>query len=246
MLPVDVTEHAGSPVPASRKQHEVTLARQLQEDVAVGIVEVKQVHSLDGRPRRGTVGDDQFGRCVGYDDPGIFHRRFIVLGRFDELPDFVWDRPGPGPRPVDVLGLVPRVAANIEIQVLAAASEAEVTATTIDRTDVVEVVKRTEDTDIPVVPFWKVEVKPKPINIPVPTYPDMARTAGIEGQAVVEALVDVDGSVADARILKPSGNASLDQAAVDAALRSKFTPAYQRDKPVRVWVSIPFRFTLMN
>jgi len=127
---------------------------------------------------------------------------------------------------------------------VAAASEAEVTATTIDATNVVEVVRRTDETDIPVVPFWKVEVKPKPINIPVPTYPDMARTAGIEGSAVVEALVDVDGSVADARILKPSGNASLDQAAVDAAMRAKFSPAMQRDKPVRVWVSIPFRFTL--
>ena len=127
---------------------------------------------------------------------------------------------------------------------VAAASEAEVTASTIDPTNVVEIVRRTDETDIPVVPFWKVEVKPQPINIPVPTYPDMARTAGIEGQAVVEALVDVDGSVADARILKPSGNASLDQAAVDAAMRAKFTPAKQRDKPVRVWVSIPFRFTL--
>jgi TonB family protein len=127
---------------------------------------------------------------------------------------------------------------------VAAASEAEVTATTIDATNVIEVVRRTDETDIPVVPFWKVEVKPKPIDIPTPTYPDMARTAGIEGQAVVEALVDVDGSVADARILKPSGNASLDQAAVDAALRSRFSPAKQRDKPVRVWVSIPFRFTL--
>lgn len=129
---------------------------------------------------------------------------------------------------------------------VAAANEAEVTATTIDATDVVEVVKRTDETDIPVVPFWKVEVKPQPINIPVPTYPDMARTAGIEGQAVVEALVDTDGAVADARILKPSGNASLDQAAVDAAMRSKFSPAKQRDKAVRVWVSIPFRFTLSN
>ena len=116
--------------------------------------------------------------------------------------------------------------------------------TTIGKTNVVEVVRRTEETDIPVVPFWKVEVKPQPINIPVPTYPDMARTAGIEGSAVVEALVDVDGSVADARILKPSGNASLDQAAVDAAMKAKFSPAMQRDKPVRVWVSIPFRFTL--
>jgi protein TonB len=127
---------------------------------------------------------------------------------------------------------------------VAAASEAEVEATTIEATNVVEVVKPTTETDIPVVPFWKVEVKPQPINIPVPVYPEMARTAGIEGQAVVEALVDVDGSVADARILKPSGNASLDQAAVDAAMKATFKPAKQRDKEVRVWVSIPFRFTL--
>jgi protein TonB len=129
------------------------------------------------------------------------------------------------------------------VPVAATSSDVDVQ-TTIDPTNVVEVVRRTDETDIPVVPFWKVEVKPKPINIPVPTYPDMARTAGIEGSAVVEALVDVDGSVADARILKPSGNASLDQAAVDAAMRAKFSPAKQRDKAVRVWVSIPFRFTL--
>ncbi len=116
--------------------------------------------------------------------------------------------------------------------------------TTIDPTNVVEVVRRTEETDIPVVPFWKVEVKPQPKNIPVPTYPDMARTAGIEGQTVVEALVGTDGTVSDARVLKSSGNASLDQAAVEAAMRSTFSPAKQRDKAVRVWVSIPFRFTL--
>lgn len=127
---------------------------------------------------------------------------------------------------------------------VAAASEAEVQQATIEQTNFQEVVRRTDETDIPVVPFWKVEIKPQPINIPVPTYPDMARSAGIEGQSVVEALVGTDGTVSDARILKSSGNSSLDAAAVDAAMRSKFTPAKQRDKPVRVWVSIPFRFTL--
>jgi len=129
---------------------------------------------------------------------------------------------------------------------VAAASEAEVTAQTIDATTFKEVVKQTTETDIPVVPFWKVEIKPTPVNIPVPTYPDMARSAGIEGKATVEALVGTDGSVSDARILQSSGNSSLDAAAVDAAMRSRFTPAKQRDKPVRVWVSIPFRFTLQN
>ncbi len=127
---------------------------------------------------------------------------------------------------------------------VAAQTEAEVEQQTIETTTFTEVIRRTEETDIPVVPFWKVEVKPQPINIPVPNYPDMARQAGIEGQTVVEALVDVDGGIADARVLKSSGNTSLDAAAVDAAMRAKFSPAKQRDKAVRVWVSIPFRFTL--
>ncbi len=96
----------------------------------------------------------------------------------------------------------------------------------------------------PTVPFFKVEVKPKPINIPVPTYPEIVRTAGIEGTAFVEALLDLDGSVMDARMLKSSGNQMLDASAIEASLRAKFTPAKQRDKPVRVWISIPYRFTL--
>jgi TonB family protein len=127
---------------------------------------------------------------------------------------------------------------------VAAATEADVEATTIEATTFHEAVARTEETDIPVVAFWKVEVKPQPVNIPVPKYPEMAREATIEGQSVVEALVDVDGSVREARILKSSGNQSLDAAAQSAAMEARFTPAKQRDKPVRVWVSIPFKFSL--
>lgn len=127
---------------------------------------------------------------------------------------------------------------------VAATNEAEIEQQTIEATTFQEVIKRTEETDIPVVPFWKVEIKPQPIDIPVPKYPEMARNAGIEGQTVVEALVNTDGTVGEARVLKSSGNQSLDASAIEAAMRARFTPAKQRDKPVRVWVSIPFRFTL--
>ena len=96
----------------------------------------------------------------------------------------------------------------------------------------------------PTVPFFKVEVKPTPKSVPVPDYPAVVRDAGIEGTTVVEALLDLDGSVMDARVLKSSGNQSLDASAIEAALKAKFTPAMQRDKPVRVWISIPYRFTL--
>jgi len=98
--------------------------------------------------------------------------------------------------------------------------------------------------EIEIVPYYKVEVKPQPISIPTPQYPELARKAGIEGNTVVKALVDIDGSIADVKVLKSSGNQMLDQAALVAARNAKFTPAKQRDKYVRVWVSIPIRFKL--
>jgi protein TonB len=127
---------------------------------------------------------------------------------------------------------------------VAAESEAEVETEVAQETDFSEIIKKPVDTDIPVVPFWKVEVKPQPVSVPTPNYPELARQAGIEGQVVVAALVDTDGSIISAEVMKSSGNQSLDQAALEAAYRAKFTPARQRDKPVRVQVSIPYRFSL--
>jgi protein TonB len=63
---------------------------------------------------------------------------------------------------------------------------------------------------------------------------------------VVKALVDIDGSIMDVQILKSSGNQMLDEAALAAARKWKFTPAKQRDKFVRVYVSIPVNFRLVE
>ncbi|MEO0099775.1 MAG: TonB family protein [candidate division WOR-3 bacterium] len=101
-----------------------------------------------------------------------------------------------------------------------------------------------EETTPQIVPYAKVEIKPNPISIPKPEYPEMARRARIEGQTIVKVLVEVDGSVIDAQILKSSGNDALDEAALVAARQAKFSPARQKDIPVRVWVSIPFNFYL--
>ena len=120
----------------------------------------------------------------------------------------------------------------------------EVEATTIEKTDFSEIIRKPTETDIPVVPFWAVEVKPQTKSIPKPKYPELARQAGIEGQTVIDALVDIDGKVIDAKIRTSSGNTSLDEAAINAARGAEFTPAKQRDQFVRVWVSIPFKFTL--
>ncbi len=136
----------------------------------------------------------------------------------------------------------PKVAVEAESEVAEEAVE------TIADTEFEEDLIRTMPTgpDIEIVPYYKVEVKPQPIFQPKPRYPDLARRAGIEGQAVVKALVDIDGSVMEVQILKSSGNQMLDEAALAAARQWKFSPAKQRDKFVRVYVSIPVNFRLVD
>ncbi len=98
--------------------------------------------------------------------------------------------------------------------------------------------------EIEIVPYYKVEVKPKPVYNAIPEYPELARKAGIEGVTVVKMLVDIDGSITEVIILKSSGNHMLDEAALVAARKSKFTPARQRDRFVRVWVARQMQFRL--
>ena len=137
----------------------------------------------------------------------------------------------------------PKVAVEAESEI----AEDEIVET-IATTEFQEDLIRTMPTgpDIEIVPYYKVEVKPKPIVQAKPRYPDLARRAGIEGQTVVKALVDIDGSIMDVQILKSSGNQMLDEAALAAARKWKFSPAKQRDKFVRVYVSIPINFRLVE
>lgn len=97
---------------------------------------------------------------------------------------------------------------------------------------------------VPPQSFWAVEKKPKVTSIPVPDYPELARHAGIEGNVVLHVIVGTTGRVDSAWVYVSSGNRSLDDAAKDAALRARFEPGYQRDIPVRVLMSLPFRFRL--
>ena len=93
--------------------------------------------------------------------------------------------------------------------------------------------------------FWKVERKPVLIYEVKPDYPEMARAAGIEGKVVISVVVDTLGNVAHAEVYATSGNTLLDRAAVAAAYQCRFTPGYQRDRPVTVsQLALPFSFKL--
>lgn len=94
--------------------------------------------------------------------------------------------------------------------------------------------------------FVAYDTPPAPLETPKPEYPSMARQAGYSGRVVVQMLLNLDGSVMQVRVAKSSGHAILDEAAVEGCKKFKFTPAKQRDRPVRVWVSMPIDFKLMD
>jgi protein TonB len=94
----------------------------------------------------------------------------------------------------------------------------------------------------------KVDVLPEPIggieqilkNI---VYPKSAKDSGIEGKVFVKAVVDEKGSVVQTEILK-SISKDLDEAAVDAIKKTKFTPALKDKRSVKAEITIPIMFKL--
>ena len=78
-----------------------------------------------------------------------------------------------------------------------------------------------------------------------PTYPSRARRDGIEGKVTVLVTISTVGRVSNARVTSSSGNASLDAAALKAALHYRFTPAKNSlGQTVSSQAAIPFKFRL--
>jgi protein TonB len=91
--------------------------------------------------------------------------------------------------------------------------------------------------------FVPVEKQPVPIKNPPPSYPEIARRAGVEGTVWVKIWVDKEGKAKKAQVIKSDAEL-FNQNAIDAALQWTFTPAVMNNGPVAVWVSIPFKFKL--
>lgn len=92
--------------------------------------------------------------------------------------------------------------------------------------------------------FLPVEKQPMSIKNPAPLYPESARRRGMEGIVWLKLVVDEQGDVGKIEIAKADASGDLINAAMDAAKQWKFTPAIWGGKPVKVWVSVPFKFTL--
>jgi TonB family protein len=87
--------------------------------------------------------------------------------------------------------------------------------------------------------------RPEKISGLPPSYTDFARTARVTGVVIVEAVIDEQGNVASARVLKglPMG---LDQAAVNAVQTWKFKPATLDGRPVSVYYILTVNFQVDN
>lgn len=90
-----------------------------------------------------------------------------------------------------------------------------------------------------------VEEKPEMLSGPPPEYPQLLRTAGIEGQVVVQVIIDTMGRAEPASLkIVRSPNPGFDQPVKNAVLRALFRPARVHGRAVRVLVAIPYNFTL--
>ena len=174
---------------------------------------------------------------VPYAQPVPYELKREIITMVEDISAYIdkYEEPPPAERPKVALPAENEIGEENVVETIAEAEFKE---------DLIRT--RPTGPEIEIVPYYKVEVKPQPLAQAKPRYPDLARRAGIEGQTVVKALVDIDGSIRDVQILKSSGNAMLDEAALAAARKWKFSPAKQRDKYVRVYVSIPINFRLVD
>ena len=88
-------------------------------------------------------------------------------------------------------------------------------------------------------------VAPKPTYEVRPKYTPDAMRAKIQGVVTVQVVVEPDGSVSRARIVESLDKVTgLDDAALEAAKKWKFTPGTYKDKPVPVAVHLDLEFKL--
>jgi protein TonB len=86
--------------------------------------------------------------------------------------------------------------------------------------------------------------QPAPTNCPKPVYPAEAKQAHWTGVSTVAFLISTDGSVRDARVLRSSGHAVLDDATVSALKGCAFRPAMKNGHTVESWQPLQYVWAL--
>jgi protein TonB len=82
------------------------------------------------------------------------------------------------------------------------------------------------------------------LNNPRPTYPNLSRRLGEKGIVLLEILILADGTVGEVRIKESSGYKRLDDTAVKAVKRWRYTPAKRGGEAIDYWYLQPVDFSL--
>ncbi len=76
-------------------------------------------------------------------------------------------------------------------------------------------------------------------------YPELAIKAGLEGTVYLKCLINTKGEVERTQVIKSSGcDIGFEDAAQAALAKVRWIPAQQRDRNVKVWISVPVKFSL--
>jgi protein TonB len=86
------------------------------------------------------------------------------------------------------------------------------------------------------------DTPPKPVKLTKPRYPGKAFLDGIEGEVILELLINVKGEVEKARVVRSVPG--LDEPALECVRKWRFTPAIKGGKPVTTIVKAPVRFKI--
>ena len=79
---------------------------------------------------------------------------------------------------------------------------------------------------------------------PEPRYPPASRRAREEGEVLVRVLIGIDGRPNEVRILRSSGHARLDDAAIEAVRAALFRPYVADGRARAAYVRVPVEFAL--
>lgn len=88
-----------------------------------------------------------------------------------------------------------------------------------------------------------VMVAPRLLQFAEPVYPPQALQAGATGRVVLELMVGADGTVSDVSVVESAGH-GLDEAAVEAAPRLRFSPATRDGVGLAARIRFPYVFEL--
>lgn len=82
---------------------------------------------------------------------------------------------------------------------------------------------------------------PVPVRTVAPEYPREMKQNGVSGLVMVKCMIDEQGNVAEADVVK-SSDQTFDKFATEALKKWKFKPARQDGTPIAMQVTIPIKF----